>query len=135
MIRFKKHDKKPLSKHFSSQEFACKCTYPSCQEQLVADTLLIMLEKVREELGGPITITSAFRCNKKQRDLRRSGIQTASSTSSHELGIAVDIQAKDMKKLGELVEKYFSNIGTAPTFYHVDMRPMLNGRKRRWNYV
>lgn len=134
-MKFKKGEKKQLSPHFNTSEFACTCTYPGCIDQVISDSLIIMLEKVREELGAPIKVTSAFRCAKKQRDLRRSGIQTAVGQSSHELGIAVDLQAKDMKKLGELIEKYFSNIGTAPSFYHIDMRPMLNGRKRRWVYV
>jgi uncharacterized protein YcbK (DUF882 family) len=102
---------------------------------MISDVLVVMLEQLREEIGSPLTVTSAFRCRKKQRDLARSGYQTASGPSSHESGIAIDIAAKDMKRLGELVEKYFSNIGVAKTFYHVDLRPMLTGKKRRWNYV
>ena len=123
---------KPLGKHFNSREFSCKCSNKNCVDQKISVELVTKLDLIREEFGAPIRITSAFRCQKHQASLRGSGIKTATGTSTHELGEAVDIQTMSGSKEGlePIAEKHFKSIGIANTFLHLDTRPDF----RRWKY-
>ena len=48
-----------LSKHFSREEFACRC---GCGQDTVDAELITILETVRNHFKKPITITSGNRC-------------------------------------------------------------------------
>lgn len=132
MIEFKKNEHKKLSKSFQSGEFECRCA-TDCGTQRISPEMIIKLQKVRDALGSPLIITSAFRCADHQARLRASGIKTATGQSTHELGIAVDIsvQTSKMPKLFQLLQEHFKAIGIARNFYHVDLR---DEKERRWKY-
>lgn len=136
MYKWKKGENVKLGKYFSSFEFSCTCNYKSCVDQVASKDLIKKLDQVREKLGSPIIITSGFRCDRKQADLRKAGHQTATGKSSHEEGIAADIAAIKSKDLLKIVKETFDNIGTASTFLHVDVRPLkADGTKRLWKYA
>lgn len=116
------------AKYFKLKEFECKDGV--CSLQMIDTDLLEKLDKVREELGAPITVTSGFRCINHQAALTNQGLQTVKN-SQHLQGKAVDIRAKDMARLLEILEKHFKAIGIAKTFYHIDLR---DDEVRRWNY-
>lgn len=120
-------------KYFSPREFECLCGI--CGPQTISADLVGALEAIRISLGKPIRITSAYRCSAHQAKLRRTlpPGHTATGRSSHEDGIAADIQvAGNPPLLLATLEAYFKSIGTAPTFYHVDMR---RDKQRRWIYA
>jgi uncharacterized protein YcbK (DUF882 family) len=119
------------SRYFSPKEF--ECTDNVCKRQVLDDTLIRMLDEVRELVGLPVRVTSGFRCAKRQADLRAQGLETAKGVSSHEMGQAVDIACSDMKALEEACLKVFAkhSVGIAKTFIHVDVR---TGGPRRWGY-
>lgn len=123
---------KPIGTYFNTREFTCKCSNKSCVTQKISINLVNRLDLVREELGAPIRVTSAFRCTEHQASLRGSGIKTATGTSTHELGEAVDIQTMRGSKDGleSVAEKHFTSIGIANTFLHLDTRKDF----RRWKY-
>jgi uncharacterized protein YcbK (DUF882 family) len=120
------------SKHFRAKEMECHCG--CCQRQVCDDKLIAMLEEVRELVGIPITVTSGFRCAKRQDDLRKQGLETAVGKSAHENGQAADITCSDMKALEKACLTVFAqhSVGVAKTFCHVDVR---TGGPRRWSYV
>lgn len=130
-ILFDKKEKKSLSKHFSTSEFACHCSFESCVEQKIASDLINELENVREALGKPITVTSGYRCHERQEELRKKGKETSAGISTHEQGRAADITAKDIAALDVACTKEFDAVGVAATFIHVDLR---DDKKRRWTY-
>lgn len=122
-----------LSTHFKSKEFTCSCGV--CSRQRISQELIGRLQKLREEFGEPITITSGFRCERRQEMLRQEGKETAKGQSTHEIGHAADIWAKDLAKLALLVDKYFDSYGISNRFIHVDIRPPRpDGQKRVWRY-
>jgi len=136
MHKWNKGQDVKLGKYFSSYEFSCTCRYQSCVVQQVSKELIKKLDQVREKLGSPLIVTSGFRCSRKQADLRKAGHQTAVGKSSHEEGQAADIAAIKSKELLKIVKEVFNNIGTAPTFLHVDVRPIkADGTKRLWVYA
>jgi len=105
-----------ISKHFRREEFACKC---GCGFNTVDTELLEILERIREEFGKPVIITSACRCEAHN---ERVG---GSSASQHKLGRAADIIVKGVDP--EDVAAWLNmvsdgGVGTYSTFTHVDSR-------------
>jgi uncharacterized protein YcbK (DUF882 family) len=82
-----------------------------------------------------VNISSGFRCTKHQEDIKKDPkFETAKGTSSHELGMAADVNCGFFsgKLLAELARKAgFQNIGVGRSFIHVDVRP---GGPREWGY-
>lgn len=114
------------SSFFHTGEFDC----PMAINQKISKDLVDKLILIRSEHGSPITITSAFRSKLYQDDLTKRGYKTAKK-SQHLLGNAVDITARDMKKLLRVAEPYFEAIGIAQSFLHLDLR---TDKIRRWTY-
>jgi hypothetical protein len=122
-----------ISKHFSTKEMTCRCSFPECKEQRISKDLIQRIEKIREEIAQPLIVTSAYRCTPYQQFLRSHGVNTVvASKSQHELGNAVDVVPKDRKMAGfeDVCAKQFESIGLAKDFLHLDTRP----GKKRWNY-
>lgn len=113
-----------VSKHFSREEFACKC---GCGFAVVDVKLLEVLEVVREYFDQPVTITSACRCDNHNKSVG------GSDNSKHKLGIAADIIVKDIPANcvhGFLIKHLPDScgIGSYETFTHIDVRR----DKARW---
>lgn len=131
MLSWNKADRIQYSKHFSLQEFNCKCTNVSCVSQLLSTELLAKLERVRILYGLPIKVTSGYRCQAHQKYLAASGLETATN-SQHCLGNAADITGPDLVKLDLLCSQEFKAVGRAKSFIHVDLR---EDKTRRWGYL
>ena len=89
------------------------------------------LETIRTDLEQPITISSGYRCEQYQQQLRASGYETAQGVSQHELGNAADMRASSMGELLLLCKRYFLSVGAARNFIHVDIR---TDKPRLWAY-
>lgn len=116
-----------LSPNFRLAEFHCRCTYPECKTTYVSDELVEGLEQLREHVG-PLTITSGFRCEKHNKDVK--GMRN----SCHLLGLAADITSsifrpREVEQAAKRVS-IFSNggIGDYSSWTHVDAR----GEPARW---
>jgi len=86
--------------------------------------ILEMLDLAREKFDKPIKITSGYRTEAYNKDLKARGYK-ASPNSSHLKGLAVDIHCNNSKDRFELVDILldvgFNRIGIANTFIHVDI--------------
>jgi uncharacterized protein YcbK (DUF882 family) len=130
-----------LSDHFSRSEFACSCgcgygTRPGD----VSEELLHLLERMRDELGEPIYITSGCRC------IDHNAACGGIVDSAHTRGTAADIKcsgganrrkrlsgANRRKLVDTAVMHFASGIGVAKTFVHVDVCDVLP-RPSAWSY-
>jgi uncharacterized protein YcbK (DUF882 family) len=74
-----------LSRNFSRSEFECKC---GCGEAEVSPFLIEVLQRLRDILGVPITVTSGRRCAK------HNAAVGGAKNSQHLLGLAADIRAE-----------------------------------------
>jgi len=123
---FNVSDSMKLSKNFAIGEFACA---DGSRDITVDYELVQLLQKLREAIGKPITITSGYRTatyNKKC-----GGI----STSMHLLGKAADIKIAGMTpyQVALAADKIgFKGIGVYPTFTHVDVGGSVSGAKIYW---
>ena len=90
----------------------------------MSEEILEMLDLARAKFDKPIKITSGFRTEAYNKDLKARGYK-ASSKSSHLKGLAVDIQCNNSKDRFELVDILldvgFNRIGIANTFIHADI--------------
>lgn len=109
------------SEHFSDEELSCHC----CGEgaDIVSDRLLELLEQLRENIGGPIEISCAYRCPSHNAEV--GGVPD----SQHVLGTAADIQTPDYEHCNtpETLKWYceqlpFDGIGLYDWGCHVDVR-------------
>jgi len=102
--------------HFKKSEFDCKC---GCGFNNIDEDLVLDLDLLRSSLERPLFITSASRCNKHNKDIR------GSPTSSHLLGLAIDIRvfssSDRFSLLSKLLDFQFKRIGIYKNFIHVDI--------------
>lgn len=105
-------------KYFKAKEFACKCgCSPEAKEMSMK--LLLRLDKMREIVGRPININSGYRCKSHNRKV--GGVKG----SSHEKGLAADIEVKSDYERWQIIEATrkvgIIRIGISKNFIHVDI--------------
>lgn len=124
-----------MTKNFKIEEFNCKCGCEMPSD--VLDNIIKLasqLQYLRDKIGKPIKINSAYRCESHNKAIG------GSSNSQHKIGKAADIVVKDMKPYdvffmiedlidaGELLQ---GGVGNYSSFTHYDIRK----HKARWNYA
>ena len=125
-----------LTNNFSKSEFNCKCGCEMPNDVLDNIKLLaIQLQTIREYVGQPIKINSAYRC-----ELHNSIIGGV-KTSQHILGKASDITINTFTpdEVVDVIENllvnemlgsfYIGGLGRYNTFTHLDIRSC----KARWD--
>lgn len=112
-----------LSRNFKLSEFVCN---DGSNEVKVDGELVERLQQLRNNLGKPIYITSAYRNESYNKKV--GGV----SNSQHLLGKAVDIIVKDMAthELGRQAKIVgFKGVGIYKDFVHIDVR---EGPEANW---
>lgn len=120
---------KQITDNFTYEELTCPC----CNRLKITNQLhqhMELLQKMRDMLGFPIIINSAYRCKAHNENV-------GGSVNSQHMEFATDIRPswqdgfkqklKTMYKVAEELD--FDGIGKYDTFLHIDMR----GTKARWN--
>jgi uncharacterized protein YcbK (DUF882 family) len=113
-----------LSLHFDSSEFECPC----CKLFIFNNSLIYLLEAVREHFNEPIIINSGTRCITHNKAIN------GATNSCHLQGLAADIKIYGIKA----IEVYnFANyinklggIGRYEEFTHLDV--LINPVSRRF---
>jgi len=118
----KKGIRKQLTKNFNSSEFECKCS--RCKEVKIDMDHVRKLQKLRDDLGAPISINSGYRCPAHNAEVG------GADNSQHKYGTATDIVVKGMSpdEVADACES-FSGLGRYDSFTHVDSR----SGKARWD--
>lgn len=118
------------SKYFKLSEFQCKCK--KCQDNNIIpdidEKLLILLDKIRGQLGRPVIVNSGYRCPEHNKAV--GGV----ADSQHVVGKAADIYVLPPLKVTQL-HSVAQDCGAdgigfylKRNFVHVDVR----GEKARW---
>ena len=106
----------PTWKHFTKQEFACRCG--NC-ENLIQNALIDKLDKAREISGVSYKINSGYRC--PEHNAKVGG----SPSSLHKAGRAADIHVADNHSrymiLKGLFEAGLDRVLIYKTFIHADI--------------
>jgi uncharacterized protein YcbK (DUF882 family) len=121
-------------KYFTYNEFDCKSGQGKGEN--MNDDFICMLDDAREKAGIPFKIVSGFRTPEYNKKLIDYGFK-ASATSSHLLGLAVDIEAKTslerFKIVTALLKVGINRIGLGEEFIHADYDTNKTS-KLIWNY-
>jgi uncharacterized protein YcbK (DUF882 family) len=106
-----------LTKNFNAYEFRCKCGLCEASDNKMDMDFVKTLQEARDVAGRLLKITSGFRCSQHPESLKR-------PTSSHTLGLAVDIATPDSSSRHNIVRALIrvglSRIGIGKNFVHVD---------------
>jgi len=123
-----------LTCNFSLREFECSCGCDTPDDVLEnLKELAENLQKVRDVINKPISLTNAYRC--KSHNKKVGGVKT----SQHILGKAADIQVKgmDTDDVADTVEELMykeiikqGGVGRYDSFTHIDIR----GHRARWSF-
>ena len=123
--------KKKLSPNFTVYEFRCR---DGSDVVMIDESLVVLLQCIREHFGKPITITSGYRTGTHNTAVG------GSRSSQHLLGKAADIQVagvsvEDVAAYAESLMPDWGGVGRYPVkagrtkgWVHVDTRP----NKSRW---
>ena len=123
--------KKKLSPNFTVYEFRCR---DGSDVVMIDESLVVLLQCIREHFGKPITITSGYRTGTHNTAVG------GSRSSQHLLGKAADIQVagvsvEDVAAYAESLLPGWGGLGRYPVkagrtkgWVHVDTRP----NKSRW---
>lgn len=114
------------TEHFSRRELSCPC----CGVMGMDPEFLQILEAVRKEYGKPMKLNSSFRCRDHNAAIG------ASSSSSHCLGVAVDISVSGSRQRYDLVRhllKHITRIGLGDGFIHAD-NDLAKDKNVIWTY-
>lgn len=115
-----------MKDYFDEKEF----TAVGCKKSDMSVKLLEMLNRVREFVGFPLVLTSAFRSPASEKSCGRSG------SSAHTKGMAVDIYCIDGVSRLAIVQAAFAigfrRIGIGPDFIHLDIDSTKS--KAMWTY-
>lgn len=107
------------SRWFKEEEFK-RCS-PACSLQDMSQEFMDLLDKVRDEVGFPVKLNSAYRT--KEHDLKKGRTGTGPHTFAP--CEAVDIACTESARRFELVRTFLNygvvRIGIAKTFIHVDI--------------
>ena len=123
IFTYSKQSNVTISDNFKSNEFYCKGN-DCCSSAKVDGKLVNYLQQIRTHFNTPVTINSAYRCEKHNKAVG------GASSSYHTMGRAADIVVKDVEP--KEVAKYAESIGvkgiglyeTAKDgyFVHIDTR-------------
>jgi len=80
-------------RYFNIKEFYCSC----CNKQEMKDEFLNFIDELRARCDFPFHVTSGWRCENKQKELKRLGYHTIKN-SAHLKGLAADIAVSDSVK-------------------------------------
>ena len=105
-----------LSTNFSRWEFTCKC---GCGFDRVDPALIVLLENIRSDVGGPVSINSGCRCETHNTSV------SGAKHSPHKLGEAADIQVEGGRHRFIVAESAYKHgamgVGTYKGWIHADV--------------
>jgi uncharacterized protein YcbK (DUF882 family) len=116
-----------LAPNFIDSEFQCRCC-GRLPAKGMKTLLIVLLQRLRDKVGKPLTVTSGYRCPKHNKAV--GGV----SGSQHMLGTAADIKVPAGWTVPQFaqaaIEVGFDGVGRylRQGFIHVDVR----GHSARW---
>ena len=104
-----------MYKYFTEDELGCKC---GCGKADMDPTFMDDLENIREYIGEPFIVTSAYRCPEYNNEVSTTGL-----TGPHTTGKAIDIKANSSLKYSIISAAGYVGMirfGIGKSFIHID---------------
>ena len=120
----------------SDPKLCCTCGHPDCDERSVNQETLDALQRVRDDYGRGMVVTSGGRCPLHPSQARKAN----PNGGDHPRGDGVDIAVKtrkDYDKLAVLAGRHGFNAigdGLSRGFIHLGRRPSIGSAVASWGY-
>jgi len=118
-----------MYKYFTKEELTCK----HCEEYSMSDEFMQKLDQLREDMGFPFKITSAYRCPEHPIEARKK------TAGAHTTGKAIDIGVSGNEAyilIEAAIRDNFTGIGINQKgegrFIHLDIIPHAPSSPRPW---
>ena len=108
----------------------CTCGHKDCDKRSVQQGVLNRLQKLRDEIGRPLTVTSGGRCPNHPNEIHRKKPADHQNCVGIDIAIRGGVERSELVRLG--VECGFNAIGVAKTFVHLGWR--CNQQPVMWVY-
>jgi len=102
---------------FRPHEFVCR----HCGKVIIDADLVLLLERMRQDLQRPIIITSAYRCPEYNKQV--GGVPNSAHTRGYAVDIAVDKARFRYMVISWLLDNGVTRIGIGDSFIHFDIDP------------
>ncbi len=115
-------------KHFKPREFTCKCDGLCDHPVVISLDLVAKLDKIRDEIGRPISISSGTRCQRHNNKV--GGKPLSAHMPKNDISHGVDVKCSDSSLRFALLAAalpLFKRIGISRNFMHLDDDPELPG--------
>jgi zinc D-Ala-D-Ala carboxypeptidase len=112
--------------NFTAGEIACRC----CGEVYINEAALDALQRLRDTLGGPLTITSGHRCRRHNRAV---GGAAGSAHLKLAFDLALGIHPRS-RLLAAARQVGFQRFGLMEKGLHVDTHPLDASHAPIWTY-
>lgn len=117
-------------KYFKKEDFKCKC----CDQNLIDDKLIDLLDELRELVGFPLPVTSGYRCPEHNAKVSSTGLDGPHTTGkAADLGVS---RERAVKVLEVALKMEFTGIGVnqkgEARFVHLDIVPRPS--RTCWSY-
>ncbi len=113
-------------KHFTPREFTCTCDGLCDHPVAISPDVVAALDRIRDELGVPLSVVSGTRCERYNRKV--GGSPRSAHIPKNGISHAVDIRCQDAQLRHRLISAalaVFPRIGIAKDFIHLDDDPEL----------
>lgn len=113
-----------ISRWFDSAEFSCRCRRPDCDAVTEPDPVLLsMLDRLRDDLGSALVITSGLRC--PYWNAREGGQPDSGHLVGTEADLSCPSSAYRFRLLGVIFRSNVPRVGIGADFIHVGIRSPL----------
>lgn len=113
-------------KHFTPREFTCNCNGFCDHTSVISMELVAKLDRIRHQIGMPVTIVSGTRCERQNRTV--GGNLRSAHLVKNGVSHAADIQCTDSAFRFAFLNQalsLFNRIGVGKDVIHVDDDPEL----------
>lgn len=113
-----------ISKNFTVEEMRCPC----CKTCDMSHEFMIELQRIRDVLGRPFKINSAYRCEKHNKEIG------GAATSRHLTGQAVDISIVGWsgQEIHDLIDEISSQLSSGLGLYRSHLHYDIRAKRAAW---
>lgn len=125
-----------MLKYFKESDFACKCGCGGLPEE----DLMRLVDRIREEFGHPVRVSSGYRCPKRNKAI---GGAPASKHISGKAADLMPVSPANAAKFRTFIELsaqrlgyWYEDLKKTPTWVHVQSVPYgswVEGKERRFD--
>ena len=127
-----------MAKWFSPETdpllFKCPCNHIDCDAPQPTQSLLDVLDRIREIYAKPISISSGPRCKKHNDSKKVGGVKDSEHLTGEGADLVCNTSLDRWNMLNAILQVGVTRIGIGKTFLHVGVDDISHATKMIWTY-